>query len=104
MKAMGKEFGDLPGDKTIEVSLDHRTLIIIRNPGCPTVVEICIPGWPGTRDDITNIDIAPGKGNKIDILYNQPKEVLFLQSLPAAELKKRNEEKREQLSRSPEKG
>lgn len=75
----------LPGDRKIEVSLTNRTLIVVRNPGDPTVIEICVVGAPGTRDDLAMVDIAPGKGNAIDVYYNNPKEVVFLHSLPSSE-------------------
>jgi len=32
MESMEEEFGDMPGDKKIEISLDHRTLIILKIP------------------------------------------------------------------------
>jgi hypothetical protein len=88
---MEQEFGDLPGDEKIEISLDHRTLIILKNPGDPTVMEICVVGARGTRSDMALVDIAPGEGNAIDVYYNNPKEVVFLRSLPASEFE---EEKR----------
>jgi hypothetical protein len=76
----------LPGDQKIEVSLTHRTLIIVKNPGQPTVMEICVVGAPGTRDDAALVDISPGKGNAIDIFCNLPKELISMNSLPVSEL------------------
>jgi hypothetical protein len=44
-------FDDTPGDEKIEVSLDHRTFIILKDPGHPTVAVLCVVGAPGTRND-----------------------------------------------------
>jgi len=52
-------------------------------------MEICVVGARGTRSDMALIDIAPSKGNAIDIYYNNPKEVFFVRSLPASEFEKR---------------
>jgi hypothetical protein len=56
---MQKEFGDLYGDKKIEVSLDHRTLVIVKYPNGPTLREICVVGSPGILNNIVNVDIQP---------------------------------------------
>lgn len=85
---MEEEFGDTPSDKKIEVTLDHRTLIIVKNPGHQTVMEICVVGSKGTRDDVALVDIAPGKGNAIDVYHNNPEKHVFLRSLPIAEFEK----------------
>jgi len=92
---MEQDFDQLPfpGDKKIQISLDHRTLIILKNPGHQTVMEICVVGYPGTRHDFALVDIAPGEGNAIDVYHNNPKEVVFVRSLPVPEFEK------DQLSR-----
>lgn len=93
---MEEDFGDLPGDKKIEVSLDHRTLFIVKYPNGPTVMEICVVGHPGNLDNIVNVDIQPGKGNALDVYYDKPKEDVWIQSLPAADYdKKKQSEKNE---------
>jgi hypothetical protein len=49
--SMEKDFEcqPLPGDKKIEVSIDHRTLILVKNSAGQSVVEICVVGSPGNR-------------------------------------------------------
>jgi hypothetical protein len=49
--SMEKDFEcqPLPGDKKIEVSVDHRTLILVKNSAGQSVVEICVVGSPGNR-------------------------------------------------------
>jgi hypothetical protein len=51
MATMLDTFDDTPGDEKIEVSLDHRTFIILKDPGHPTVAVLCVVGAPGTRND-----------------------------------------------------
>jgi len=90
---MEKEFGDLPGDKKIEVSPDHRTLIIVKYPNSPTVMEICVVGSPGNLANVVNVDIQPGKDNALDVYHNEPKEDGWIQSLPASEYDKGKQSK-----------
>jgi hypothetical protein len=82
------DFGNIPGDKEIEISLDHRTLITVKNPGRSTVLEICIVGSPGARADLAMVDMEPGKGYAIDVYENDPKKLVSLLSLPIAEFEK----------------
>ena len=88
---MEKEFGDLPGDKKIELSPDHRTLIIVKYPNGPTIIKICVVGSPGNLDNIANVDIQPGEGNAIDVYVNEPKEDVWIQSLPIDQFDKKQQ-------------
>jgi hypothetical protein len=39
----------IEGDKKIQVPIDHRTLIIVKNHSQEVLVEICIVGAPGKK-------------------------------------------------------
>jgi hypothetical protein len=82
-----KNFRSMPmdGDKEIDVGLDHRTLISVKNSSGETVLLLCVVGARGTRQDFALLDLSPGIGNAIDVYYNVPKSDVWLRSLPVSE-------------------
>jgi hypothetical protein len=82
-----KEFRATPmeGDQEIEIGLDHRTLVSVKNGRGETVLSICVVGAKGADPDYALVDLCPGVGNAIDVYYNNPRSMVFLQSMPASE-------------------
>jgi hypothetical protein len=82
-----KEFRHHPmdGDRQIEVGLEHRTLISVKNASGETIISICVVGSKGNRSDCVNVDLSPGVDNAIDVYHNDPKADVHLLSIPKAE-------------------
>jgi hypothetical protein len=52
-------------------------------------------GSPGNLNNIVNVDVQPGEGNAIDVYHNEPKEDVWIQSLPADQFDKKQQSKSE---------
>jgi hypothetical protein len=91
----------MEGDKKIQVPIDHRTLIIVKNHSQEVLVEICIVGGPGKKEDVLNIALAPGTGQALDVDAPSALEYVFVRSLPVSKYEKEKQEHRTNLLRRP---
>ncbi|HXM01108.1 MAG TPA: hypothetical protein VN939_00800 [Chthoniobacterales bacterium] len=91
----------MDGNKKIQVPIDHRTLIIVKNHSPEVLVEICIVGGPGKQEDVLNIALAPGTGQALDVYAPSPLEYVFVRGLPVSKYEKEKQDHRTNLLRRP---